>query len=164
MKSNPQNPSTWWWIEEGQSKQTWGPQPTTLPWKHRCSTSLLRCAYKRLWSPSHSPSPAEIGAEEDTYCYSSFLSTLNWGVGHARPLGGKISRLKHPWTTSIYRLHLCILISIPLPPCMHREVQSIHSCTLAQGWHKSTGSEAPCVAEVPRQRGGRGSEHCPPMK
>lgn len=170
MRSNPKKPSTWRWIEEGQSKQTRRPQPNTLPWKYRYPTSsLLRYAYKRLSTPSQSLSSAEIGAEEAAYLLFILLlhlqlnSALSWTA--ARILGRKISRLKPPWTRSIYRLHLYILISLPPPPCMHREVQGIHAHlhkmgTRAQGVKHPGLAEMPHWCWMPRQREGRGSEHC----
>lgn len=176
MRSNSKKTCTWRWIEEGQSIQTWRPQPTTLPWKHRYPTSsLLRCAYKRLSSPSQSLSSAEIGAEEAAYLLFILLlhhqlnSALSWTGGHARLLGRKISRLKPPWTRSIYRLHLYISISLPSLSRMHREVQGIHAHlhktgTRAQGVKNPGMAEMPHWCWMPRQREGRGSEHCPLKK
>lgn len=131
------------------------PQPTTLPWKHQYPTSfLLRCAYKRLSSPSESLSSAEIGTEEAAYLLFILLlhlqlnSALSWTDGHARLLQRKINRLKPPWTTGVCRLHSYILISLPLPSCMQRGAD--HPCTLAQDWHRNTGSETPwCGRDAP---------------
>lgn len=75
----------------------------------------------------------EIGAEEAAYPLFILLlhlqlnSALSWTDENTRLLERKISRLRPPWTRSIYRLHLYILISLPYPSCMHREVQSIHA-------------------------------------
>lgn len=160
MRSNPKTPSTWRWIEEGQFKQTRRPQPTTLPWKHQYSTSsLLRCAYKRLSSPSESLSSAEIGTEEAAYLLFilrlQLNSALSWTDGHARLLRRKISRVKPPWTRSVCRLHSYILISLPLPSCTHREVQSIHAHLHKIGT-RAQEVKHPGVAEMPHWCQGRG--------
>lgn len=151
-------------------------QPTTLPWKHWYPASfLLRCAYKRLLSPSQSLSSAEIGTEEAAYLLFILLlhlqlnSALSWTDEHATLLGRKISRLKLPWTRSVFRLYLYILISLPLSSFMRREVQSIHTHlhkigTRAQGVKHPGLAEMPHWCWMPRQREGRDSEHCPLIK